>query len=86
MKIEREVNRMGVCQYPQCRNLASTTWARVPLCDGHYESIRAETVSYYRSSTIKYSDRPHYLKIARLIPWSLESKGEVLPDGSNRWD
>jgi hypothetical protein len=71
------------CKYPECGYRAEKTWALVPLCHAHFETIREETLRFYRLySCVNYSDRRHYLKIAHLIPWSRVSKGEVLPDGS----
>jgi hypothetical protein len=60
------------CQYPNCTRVANATFALVRLCYGHSEMIWDETHKYYsRTSTKPATEaRPHYYKIAHLIPWS----------------
>jgi len=60
------------CKYPGCTEAAKKTWALVSLCHTHEKNIRSETEKYYwgLSSKAEYVQRPHYTKIAPLIPWS----------------
>jgi hypothetical protein len=59
------------CKYPGCMARGKETWALVPLCDGHHEAIRWETIKFYEGERVKTDDgyRPEYKKIAHLTPW-----------------
>ncbi|WP_019536566.1 hypothetical protein [Paenibacillus ginsengihumi] len=86
-ELQRKVGDNLICKYPSCTRKATSTFALVPLCGDHYDDIHAETIRYYRVTTkMQYAEREHYLKIAKLIPWSRINMGEVLPDGSVRRD
>ena len=80
---EKEVERMiERCKYPGCGKRGDKTWALVPLCGDHFETIRAESKKYFAGSQhMKYEDREHYRKIAKLIPWSQEVMGEFQYEG-----
>ena len=60
------------CQFPDCPDFSKHTWANVPLCTFHYETIMSETEEHYAvgNRRFSYEDRYFYLKIAHLIPWS----------------
>lgn len=69
------------CNYPECKNEPSKTWALVPLCELHHETIRLETgylggpgyygKKYFNGIPINSDvDRTHYNQISHLIPWS----------------
>jgi hypothetical protein len=55
-----------LCNYPECKAIAKKTWALLPLCYGHHDTIRLETLKYY-ANRMPYDSRQHYLQIARLI-------------------
>ncbi|WP_046655304.1 hypothetical protein [Paenibacillus larvae] len=69
---------MNKCEYPGCKKAAQETFALVPLCKWHCNTITEETRQYYGNRSPKYKiQRPMYCKIARLIPWSRVSRKEV---------
>jgi hypothetical protein len=57
------------CYYPGCDRPPTTHWALVDLCAEHRETIRKETIRYYRHH-IGYWDRSEYHQISHMIPWS----------------
>jgi hypothetical protein len=64
------------CSYPGCTIPASKTWANVPLCIGHHDTIQTETLLYYKRGEsrkqtpgIEKGKRLHYSKIAYLTLW-----------------
>ncbi|WP_019123609.1 hypothetical protein [Brevibacillus massiliensis] len=61
------------CQYPDCRQPATKSWALVTLCESHHETIREETIMFYTrrdSNRSEVERRPHYMEISELVPWS----------------
>lgn len=71
---------MNFCKFPDCRNEAYKTWALVPLCKEHYESIKLETEMYYNGegkNRLSYSEREIFLSIKPHIPWMKGEKNEV---------
>jgi hypothetical protein len=67
-----------MCKYPGCKMRSHTTFALIPLCNEHNETIRRETDLYYNKRlNAKLSElRPHYRKIEKLIPWSQARMGK----------
>lgn len=65
------------CKLPDCKVTATKTWALVPICEGHHETIEAETDKYYlaRSNKPEHMVRPYYMQISHLIPWSKDGLG-----------
>ncbi|CAH1215181.1 hypothetical protein PAECIP111891_04224 [Paenibacillus allorhizoplanae] len=55
-----------VCNFPECTAVGRKTWALLPLCLDHHETIRLETLKYY-ANRMPYEHRQYYLQIARLI-------------------
>lgn len=63
---------MRKCRYPHCHQDVHKTWALVPLCKEHYESIAKETQRYYQGQgrqKISDDERAYYHTIKPLIPW-----------------
>lgn len=75
------------CKYPNCKKKSTHTWALVDLCEEHYETIKTETETFYQPNSLGKSgrppnkdeliNRPHYLQISHLIPWSKEKLGQL---------
>lgn len=63
---------MQRCGYPDCRALSAGTFALVPLCQGHLDTIQQETRKWYAGQRImNYEEqRAEYLHIADQVPWS----------------
>lgn len=57
------------CNFPKCKQQTQGTWALVPLCTDHLETIQEETDLYYIKK-LTYEGRENYLQIAERIPWS----------------
>ncbi|MNI91177.1 hypothetical protein D3C73_1488000 [compost metagenome] len=60
---------MGDCMYPDCKAVATETWALVPVCQDHHGEIEKETKHYYQKR-IAYDARIAYKRIIPLIPWA----------------
>ncbi|NOV04743.1 hypothetical protein [Paenibacillus planticolens] len=66
-----------LCKYPDCRAVARNTWAFVPLCPGHHQTIRFETMNYY-ANRFGYSHRQHYHQIEPLVKEAWQSYAEYV--------
>lgn len=68
-----------ICTMPGCTERAETTFALLPLCQLHNESIVHETLDYYRKNPNagEKNLRPIYRKIDALIPWSRKRMGKI---------
>lgn len=68
---------MRKCKYPNCKGHATKTWALVPLCEGHFETIQTETTMFYKRAmsrnSVSAESRVHYLKIKPFTPWGNKS-------------
>jgi hypothetical protein len=74
-KVEITEESLGVlCKYPGCTHDASKRFAQVPLCSKHFHKISNEVQTYYRAN--RERPRPHFDKIAMLIPWSRKRMGK----------
>ncbi|CAH1054069.1 hypothetical protein [Paenibacillus pseudetheri] len=60
-----------------CHSVATHTWALVPLCQEHFETVKKETELYYKKR-IAYAARLTYLSIIHLIPWSRKEWGYAI--------
>lgn len=60
------------CSFPDCKVTATKLWALVPLCEGHHETIEAETDKFYhgRDGRPEKVKRPLYTQIDHLVPCS----------------
>lgn len=72
------------CKYPNCNNHAEKTFALVPLCEKHFDSINRETSLFYKKgmkgqkfNAREDAIRREYAKIAYLISWSKERLGRL---------
>jgi hypothetical protein len=60
------------CEFPGCKQHATTSWALVPLCEEHKDVVRHETMHYY-AKNITRDERGSYQQIERLTPWGRRS-------------
>lgn len=60
------------CKFLKCSAPANKTFALVPVRNGHFETLEAETKKFYqsRSPKLELQRRPFYMQIAQYVPWS----------------
>lgn len=69
---------MPICTMPECKDRADSTFALIPICEMHKESIMLEALDYYgkHPNSAEKNLRPLYRKIDSLIPWSRKRMGK----------
>lgn len=68
----------SLCTMPGCKDRADTTFALLPLCQMHNDSVLHEALDYYSKhpNAGEKHLRPLYRKIDSLIPWSRKRMGK----------
>lgn len=65
---ERLRRQYPSCKIPGCQSIAKTTWATVPVCECHKETLTTEQLDYY-AEVIKKGERTLIYTIGPYLPW-----------------